>query len=320
MSDIIKQIDNIELELEDNTILSNLFGINDSNLQIIEKINNVKINYRGNKIKISGNKKSIIETRKTILNLFSEAKKGAEIDEDKIRDSKSLITMNIKEEKQMDLFIQTKKRKIIPRTKNQNSYFKLLNSKNITFAIGPAGTGKTYIAVAKGVSALQEGKVNKIILSRPAVEAGEKLGFLPGDLKEKVDPFLRPIYDALYSMLPFEQVEKKITNNVIEIAPIAFMRGRTLEDSFIILDEAQNTTRTQMKMFLTRLGKNSQMVVVGDVTQIDLVSEKESGLRDALKKLKKINDIGFVELSEIDVVRHDIVKKIINAYEKEYKS
>ncbi len=319
MSDIIKQIDNIELELEDNTILSNLFGINDSNLQIIEKINDVKINYRGNKIKISGNKKSIIETRKTILSLFSEAKKGAEIDEDKIRDSKSLITMNIKEEKQMDLFIQTKKRKIIPRTKNQNSYFKLLNSKNITFAIGPAGTGKTYIAVAKAVSALQEGKVNKIILSRPAVEAGEKLGFLPGDLKEKVDPFLRPIYDALYSMLPFEQVEKKIINNVIEIAPIAFMRGRTLEDSFIILDEAQNTTRTQMKMFLTRLGKNSQMVVVGDITQIDLVSEKESGLKDALKKLKKINDIGFIELSEIDVVRHDIVKKIINAYEKENK-
>ena len=320
MSDIIKQMDNIELELEDNTILSNLFGVNDSNLQIIEKINDVKINYRGNKIKISGNKKSIIETKNTILSLFLEAKKGEEIDEDKIRDSKSLITMNIKEEKQMDLFIQTKKRKIIPRTKNQNTYFKLLNSKNITFAIGPAGTGKTYVAVAKAVSALKEGKVNKIILSRPAVEAGEKLGFLPGDLKEKVDPFLRPIYDALYSMLPFEQVEKKINNNVIEIAPIAFMRGRTLEDSFIILDEAQNTTKTQMKMFLTRLGKNSQMVVVGDITQIDLISEKESGLTDALKKLKKINDIGFIELNETDVVRHDIVKKIINAYEKENKS
>ena len=320
MSDIIKQMDNIELELEDNTILSNLFGVNDSNLQIIEKINDVKINYRGNKIKISGNKKSIIETRNTILSLFLEAKKGEEIDEDKIRDNKSLISMNIKEEKQVDLFIQTKKRKIIPRTKNQNTYFKLLNSKNITFAIGPAGTGKTYVAVAKAVSALQEGKVNKIILSRPAVEAGEKLGFLPGDLKEKVDPFLRPIYDALYSMLPFEQVEKKINNNVIEIAPIAFMRGRTLEDSFIILDEAQNTTKTQMKMFLTRLGKNSQMVVVGDITQIDLISEKESGLTDALKKLKKINDIGFIELNETDVVRHDIVKKIINAYEKENKS
>ena len=320
MSDLINKVDNLEIELDDNTILSNLFGVNDSNLQIIEKINDVSIQYRGNKIKISGNKKSIFETKKTILDLFKEAKKGAEIDEDKIRDSTSLITMNIKEEKQMDLFIQTKKRKIVPRTENQNIYFKLLNSKNIVFAVGPAGTGKTYIAVAKAVSALQEGRVNKIILSRPAVEAGEKLGFLPGDLKEKVDPFLRPIYDALYSMLPFEQVEKKILNNTIEIAPIAFMRGRTLEDCFIILDEAQNTTRTQMKMFLTRLGKNSQMVVVGDVTQIDLVSEKESGLMDALKKLKKINDIGFIELVEKDVVRHDLVKKIINAYEKDSKS
>ncbi len=320
MSDLINKVDNLEIELDDNTILSNLFGVNDSNLQIIEKINDVSIQYRGNKIKISGNKKSIFETKKTILDLFKEAKKGAEIDEDKIRDSTSLITMNFKEEKQMDLFIQTKKRKIVPRTENQNIYFKLLNSKNIVFAVGPAGTGKTYIAVAKAVSALQEGRVNKIILSRPAVEAGEKLGFLPGDLKEKVDPFLRPIYDALYSMLPFEQVEKKILNNTIEIAPIAFMRGRTLEDCFIILDEAQNTTRTQMKMFLTRLGKNSQMVVVGDVTQIDLVSEKESGLMDALKKLKKINDIGFIELVEKDVVRHDLVKKIINAYDKDSKS
>tara|TARA_B100001057_G_scaffold497225_1_gene600785 strand:+ start:72 stop:1025 length:954 start_codon:yes stop_codon:yes gene_type:complete len=315
MSSIAKT-DNIELELDDNSILSNLFGINDSNLSIIEKINGVKIQYRGNKIKIIGNTKSIFETKKTILDLFQEAKNGAEIDEDKIKDTKSIVSMNIKEDKQLDLFIQTKKRKIVPRTPNQNKYFKLLNSKNIVFAIGPAGTGKTYVAVAKALSSLQEGKVNKIILSRPAVEAGEKLGFLPGDLKEKVDPFLRPIYDALYSMLPFEQVEKKITNNIIEIAPIAFMRGRTLEDCFIILDEAQNTTRTQMKMFLTRLGKNSQMVVVGDITQIDLVSERDSGLKDAVKKLKNINDIGFIELYENDVVRHDLVKKIINAYEK----
>ncbi len=317
MSDLINKVHNLELELDDNTILSNLFGINDSNLQIIEKINDVKIHYRGNKIKISGNKKSIFETKETIINLFKEAKKGAEIDEDKIRDSKSLMMMNIKEEDQLDLFIQTKKKKIVPRTKNQNTYFKLLNSKNIVFAFGPAGTGKTYIAVAKALSALQEGKVNKIILSRPAVEAGEKLGFLPGDLKEKVDPFLRPIYDALYSMLPFEQVEKKILNNVIEIAPIAFMRGRTLEDCFIILDEAQNTTKTQIKMFLTRLGKNSQMVIVGDITQIDLVSEKDSGLKDSLKKLKKINEIGFIELDEQDVVRHELVRKIIQAYEKD---
>ena len=319
MSSLIKT-DNIELELDDNTILSNLFGINDSNLSIIEKINNVEIQYRGNKIKIFGSRKSIFETKKTILDLYHEAKNGAEIDEDKIKDTKSIVSMSIKEDKQMDLFIQTKKRKIVPRTPNQTVYFKLLNTKNIVIAVGPAGTGKTYVAVAKALSCLQEGKVNKIILSRPAVEAGEKLGFLPGDLKEKVDPFLRPIYDALYSMLPFEQVEKKILNNVIEIAPIAFMRGRTLEDCFIILDEAQNTTRTQMKMFLTRLGKNSKMVVVGDVTQIDLVSERDSGLKDAVKKLKKIDDIGFIELYEKDVVRHDLVKKIINAYEKNNNS
>ena len=319
MSSIVNKISNLEIELDDNTILSNLFGINDSNLSIIEKINNVKIQYRGNRIKISGNKKSVFETKDTILDLFQEAKNGVNIDEDKIRDTKSLSKINMSEEKKMDLYIQTKKRKIIPRTNNQKNYFNLLEKKNIVFAIGPAGTGKTYIAVAKAVSALLDGKVNKIILSRPAVEAGEKLGFLPGDLKEKVDPFLRPIYDALYSMLPFEQVEKKILNNIIEIAPIAFMRGRTLEDCFIILDEAQNTTQTQMKMFLTRLGKNSQMVVVGDITQIDLVSERESGLKHALKKLKKINDIGFIELNEKDVVRHDLVKKIINAYEKENK-
>ncbi len=316
MPSLAKNMDNLELELDDNTILSNLFGVNDSNLSIIEKMNDVKILYRGNKIKISGNKKSIMQTKETILNLFEQAKKGAEIDEDKIRDSKSIIVLNEPKKSEPDLFIQTKKRKIIPRTINQQIYFDLLINKNITFAIGPAGTGKTYIAVAKAVSQLLEGKVKKIVLSRPAVEAGEKLGFLPGDLKEKVDPFLRPIYDALYSMLPAEQVEKKILNNIIEIAPIAFMRGRTLEDCFIILDEAQNTTKTQMKMFLTRLGKNSQMIIVGDVTQIDLVSERDSGLRDALKKLKNINDIGFIELGEQDVVRHDLVKKIINAYEK----
>ena len=318
MSDLNKKIENIELELDDNNILSSLFGINDNNLQIIEKINGVKIQYRGNKIKISGRKKSIFETKETILDLFNKAKNGDEIDEDRIRDSKSSINLNINQGKKIDLYIQTKKRKIIPRTRNQENYFKLLNSKNIVFAIGPAGTGKTYVAVAKAVSALLDGKVNKIILSRPAVEAGEKLGFLPGDLKDKVDPFLRPIYDALYSLLPYEEVERKILSNTIEIAPIAFMRGRTLEDCFIILDEAQNTTKTQMKMFLTRLGKNSQMVIVGDITQIDLISERDSGLRDAQKKLKKINDIGFIELQEKDVVRHDLVKKIINAYEKDY--
>ncbi len=310
----------LNIEFNDNNILSSLFGVNDINIQTLEKINNVRIQYRGNKVKIVGSKKSVINTKKELINLFEDAKKGIEIDEDKIKDTKSFLSMEINPVIQMDLFIQTKKRKIIPRSNNQKIYFELLKNKDIVFAVGPAGTGKTFIAVAKAVSLLQEGKVNKIILSRPAVEAGEKLGFLPGDLKDKVDPFLKPIYDALYNMMPYDQVEKKISNNIIEIAPIAFMRGRTLEDCFIILDEAQNTTKTQMKMFLTRLGKNSQMVVVGDITQIDLVSKAESGLIDASKKLIDIEDIGFVNLKEKDVVRNDVVRKIINAYEKNDKT
>ena len=308
-------IHSLDIEFSDNNILSSLFGANDINIQTLEKINNVKIQYRGNKVKILGSKKSVKDTKNELINLFEEAKKGVEIDEDKIKETKSLLSLEINTELQMNLFFQTKKRKIIPRSENQKKYFELLNHKDIVFTDGPAGTGKTFIAVAKAVSSLQEGKIKKIILSRPAVEAGEKLGFLPGDLKEKVDPFLRPIYDALYEMLPYDQVEKKISNTVIEIAPIAFMRGRTLEDCFIILDEAQNTTRTQMKMFLTRLGRNSQMVIVGDSTQIDLVSKDDSGFIDASEKLTKINDIGFITLQEKDVVRHDVVRKIINAYE-----
>ena len=306
----------LDFELSENDYIPNLFGVNDTNIQIIEKIHNVKIKYRGNKIKIIGAKKSIKETRDEILLLFEEAKKGVDIDEDKIRETRSMKILEINPIEQMNLFFQTKKRKILPRSKNQKKYFELLNSKDIVFANGPAGTGKTFLAVAKAVASLQQGFVKKIILSRPAVEAGEKLGFLPGDLKEKVDPFLRPIYDALYDMIPYDQVEKKIVNNIIEIAPIAFMRGRTLEDCFIILDEAQNTTKIQMKMFLTRLGKNSKMVVVGDTTQIDLVSKADSGLIDASKKLDNIEDIGFIQLDQKDVVRHEVVRKIINAYEQ----
>jgi len=307
--------ESISLELDDNSILSNLFGVNDNNIKFLEKINKVKIEYRGNKVKIIGNKTLIKETKRELESLFEEAKKGAEIDEEKIKDIKSLLSLENNNHLQLDLFIQTKKKRIIPRSNNQKNYFNLLNEKNIVFAIGPAGTGKTFLAVAKAVSSLQKGHVNKIILSRPAVEAGEKLGFLPGDLKEKIDPFLRPIYDALYDMMPMDQVEKKLNNGIIEIAPIAFMRGRTLEDCFIILDEAQNTTKIQMKMFLTRLGKNSQMVVVGDNTQIDLVTRHDSGLVDAEKKLSKIDDIGFIYLNDKDVVRHDLVRKIINAYD-----
>ena len=306
----------LDFELSDNNFIPNLFGVDDKNIHIIEKVNNVQIKYRGNKIKIIGAKSSIKNTKEEILLLFEEAKKGIDIDEDKIMESRSMKILEINPQNQMDLFFQTKKRKISPRTQNQKDYFKLLNSKDIVFAYGPAGTGKTFLAVAKAVASLQQGLVKKIVLSRPAVEAGEKLGFLPGDLKEKVDPFLRPIYDALYEMMPYDQVEKKLANNIIEIAPIAFMRGRTLEDCFIILDEAQNTTKIQMKMFLTRLGKNSKMVVVGDNTQIDLISKNDSGLIDASKKLKNIQDIGFIELDQRDVIRHTVVRKIINAYEQ----
>ena len=311
----IRSTESIHIEFDDNSILSSLFGVNDANIRTLEKINEVKIEYRGNKVKIVGHKFSIEETRRELENLFEEAKKGIEIDEEKIKDTKSLLSLDSNSNSQLDLLIQTKKKKIIPRSNNQKKYFQLLNEKNIVFAVGPAGTGKTFLAVAKAVAALQKGLVNKIILSRPAVAAGEKLGFLPGDLKDKVDPFLRPIYDALYDMMPFDQVEKKINNGIIEIAPIAFMRGRTLENCFVILDEAQNTSKIQMKMFLTRLGKNSQMVVVGDITQIDLVSKNDSGLLDAKVKLSHIKDIGFVFLNDKDVVRHDLVKKIINAYD-----
>ena len=306
----------LDFELSDNNFIPNLFGVDDKNIHILEKVNNVQIKYRGNKIKIIGTKSSIKNTKEEILLLFKEAKKGIDIDEDKIMETRSMKTLEINPQDQAGLFFQTKKRKISPRTQNQKDYFQLLNSKDIVFAYGPAGTGKTFLAVAKAVASLQQGLVKKIILSRPAVEAGEKLGFLPGDLKEKVDPFLRPIYDALYDMMPYDQVEKKLANNIIEIAPIAFMRGRTLEDCFIILDEAQNTTKIQMKMFLTRLGKNSKMVVVGDNTQIDLISKNDSGLIDASKKLKNIKDIGFIELDQRDVIRHEVVRKIINAYEQ----
>ncbi len=307
--------ESLKIEFDDNNLLISLFGLEDTNIHLLERLNNVKINYRGNVVKIDGNKKAIEETKLTLEKLFNEAKKGVEIDEEKIKDTRSLISLEIKESSQLDFFIQTKKRKIVARSKNQQIYFEMLNNKNIVFAIGPAGTGKTFLAVAKAASYLQQGKVKKIILSRPAVEAGEKLGFLPGDLKEKVDPFLRPIYDALYEMMPYDQVEKKISNGVIEIAPIAFMRGRTLEDCYIILDEAQNTTKIQMKMFLTRLGKNSKMVIAGDKTQIDLVAKNESGLIDAEKKLKNIEDVGMIYFKQEDVVRHDLVRKIIKAYE-----
>ena len=305
----------IIFEFDNNLALINLFGQYDENLLFIEKMNDVLINRIGNKVNIKGDKKSISDTQLILANLYDKIKKGEEIDQEKIKDARSIITLNDKnEENHEDLFIETRKKKIYPRTQNQKNYFQALDKKDIVFAVGPAGTGKTYIAVAKAISYLQKGIVNKIILSRPAVEAGERLGFLPGDMREKVDPYLRPIYDALYEMMPHNMVDKKIISGEIEIAPIAFMRGRTLNDAFIILDEAQNTSIVQMKMFLTRLGRNSKMVVAGDITQIDLGQNEKSGLISAKKRLDQINDIKFVELTSKDVVRHKLVQRIIEAY------
>ncbi len=214
-----------------------------------------------------------------------------------------------------DLSLHTRKRNVVPRTKGQAEYIAAMDKFEMVFGLGPAGTGKTYLAVAKAVVMMTEGKVDRIILTRPAVEAGENLGFLPGDLKEKIDPYLRPLYDALYEMLPAETVDKKIEMGEIEIAPLAFMRGRTLNNAFVILDEAQNTTPMQMKMFLTRLGENSRMVINGDLTQTDLPRGVQSGLFDALEVVAKIDNIGIVKFSEKDVVRHGLVSKIVKAYD-----
>ena len=315
MSDIVNKNENLELELEDNTILSNLFGINDRNLSLIEQINQVKIQYRGNKIKISGNKKSIFETKKTILNLFKEAQNGAEIDEDRIRDNKSLISMNIKTDKQMDLFIQTKKRKIIPRTEIQNQYLQLLNTKNITFAIGPAGTGKTIIAVLTAVKLFKEGTVDKIIVTRPAVSVDEDLGFLPGTLEQKMAPWTRPVFDVLREYFNAREIEGMINEGVIEISPLAYMRGRTFKNAYIIADEMQNSTVSQMKMLLTRLGEGSKMAVTGDLNQADRMTD--NGLLDFIKNLQKhpsASRLASVTFSHKDIERHEAVKEVLEVY------
>ena len=305
-----------KLEFEDNNILRSMLGILHSNLEIIEKKLNVVLSPRGNIISINGSSKNILITKNTLLQLYERAKISEIIEK---RDVVSIIE-SMKENKKTDgslkLFVKTPKKEIWPRSIGQSNLLKEIFNKDIVFAIGPAGTGKTFLSVSHAVSMLVSGSIDKIIISRPAVEAGEKLGFLPGDLKEKIDPYLRPIYDALDENLTKDKVSKLIDSQKIEIAPIAYLRGRTLNNSYIILDEAQNTSPIQMKMFLTRLGENSKMVINGDITQIDLPSKDKSGLNDVINTLKKINDISFIYLSEKDVVRHPLVKKIIKAYDK----
>ena len=304
------------IEFEDNNILRIMLGVFHKNLEIIEKKLNVTLSPRGNIISINGNVKNILITKNTLNKLYERAKVSEIIEKS---DVESIIQNMLENKKKNSLFnnsIKTPKKEIWARTKGQAKLFKEILKKEILFVIGPAGTGKTFIAVSHAVSLLSSGLVDKIIISRPAVEAGENLGFLPGDLKEKIDPYLRPIYDCLDENLSKEKVIKLIDSQKIEIAPIAYLRGRTLNNSYIILDEAQNTSPIQMKMFLTRLGENSKMVITGDVTQIDLPLNNKSGLVDAVNNLKKVKDISFVNLTDKDVVRHPLVQKIIKAYEK----
>ncbi len=297
-----------------------VFGSFDENIRHIEDALGVTIVNRGTELKISGDVESVDKAERTIHGLLQLASKGETIDEQRVR---YLITLvqegNDKLVSRMAedvVCITAKGKPIKAKTVGQQTYMKAIQKNTITIGVGPAGTGKTYLAVAAAVAAFRERTVNRIILTRPAVEAGERLGFLPGDLQNKVDPYLRPLYDALYEMLGAETFQKYQERGSIEVAPLAYMRGRTLDDSFIILDEAQNTTREQMKMFLTRLGFGSKIVITGDITQIDLPEDKVSGLKDAVRVLEGVKDIAICNLSSADVVRHALVQRIISAYEK----
>ena len=277
----------------------------------MEKSLNLKINARGNILCIIG--KNASKAKNVIESLIDTVKDKRIIDNEEV-EAAIRLSENTKEIRKRDLYIKTPKKKILPRTLKQESYIDTLKHNILTFGIGPAGTGKTYIAVADAVEKIVSGLVDKIILSRPAVEAGEQLGFLPGDLKEKIDPYLRPLYDALEDCMYTDKISKLIDRGKIEIAPLAFMRGRTLAHSYIILDEAQNTSPMQMKMFLTRLGKDSQMVITGDLSQIDLPNPKKSGLLEAINVTKSLKEIAHIKFSEKDVVRHPLVTKIVKSY------
>jgi len=313
---LIKNLEKNIIEFEDNSILRIMLGVFHKNLEIIEKELRVSLYTRGNIISINGDIKNILITKNTLSELYERAKVSEIIEKKDIESIIKNMKKNKKNNHSSEISIKTPKKKIWSRTNGQTKLIKEILNKKILFVIGPAGTGKTFIAVSHAVSMLTSGLVDKIVISRPAVEAGEKLGFLPGDLKEKIDPYLRPIYDSLDENLPKDKVMTLIENQKIEIAPIAYLRGRTLNNSYIILDEAQNTSPIQMKMFLTRLGENSKMVITGDITQIDLPSKNKSGLIDAIDNLKKIKDISFVYLTEKDVVRHPLVQKIVKAYDK----
>ncbi|KHA59992.1 nucleoside triphosphate hydrolase [Vibrio variabilis] len=315
----------INLEPSDNRRLASLCGPFDDNIKHLERRLGVEISYRGNFFTIVGKphtSAAALEIIKTLyVNTAPVRGNIPDVEPDEIHlaiKETGVLEQNTESEFEhgKEVFIKTKKGVIKPRTPNQGQYLMNMVTHDISFGIGPAGTGKTYLAVAAAVDALERQEIRRILLTRPAVEAGEKLGFLPGDLSQKVDPYLRPLYDALFEMLGFEKVEKLIERNVIEVAPLAYMRGRTLNDAFIILDESQNTTVEQMKMFLTRIGFNSRAVITGDITQIDLPRGAKSGLRHAIEVLSEVDDISFNFFQADDVVRHPVVARIVNAYEK----
>ena len=312
----------LELVFDKPQLLGRLFGEYDQNLVAIENRLGVYIAARGNKVQIEGEASAAARAREVLTGLYNRLVKGQELDTGAVE---AVIAMSAEPtlegiirhdaSQPPSVMIRTRKKTIVPRSATQIAYMEALSRSDIIFALGPAGTGKTYLAVAQAVQQLITGSVDRLILSRPAVEAGERLGFLPGDMKEKVDPYLRPLYDALYDMLPNEQVERRIASGEIEIAPIAFMRGRTLSDAFVILDEAQNTTPMQMKMFLTRFGQNSRMVVCGDPRQVDLPDIGKSGLADAVGRLEGTEGIATIRFNSGEGVRHPIVGRIVEAYE-----
>lgn len=315
-------LDSVSFELSpmDNERLANLCGHLDEHLRMMERGFGVEVNNRGGKFQIIGKAEILAGVQEVVHELYAETSQNVITPEQvhlAIRQTGGEET--IVEEPEKEVVIKTKRGLVKARGQNQQDYLKRVMTHDINFGIGPAGTGKTYLAVACAVEALERDFARRIVLVRPAVEAGEKLGFLPGDLTQKVDPYLRPLYDALYEMLGFERVAKLIERNVIEVAPLAYMRGRTLNESFIILDEAQNTTTEQMKMFLTRLGYNSTAVITGDITQIDLPGTQRSGLRHAIEVLRDVEGIGFTFFQAKDVVRHSLVQKVILAYEKAEK-
>jgi phosphate starvation-inducible protein PhoH and related proteins len=312
----------LHLQFDDNRLLPLLFGQHDQNLARIEQELGVSLVSRGNQVAISGPQAAVQTARQVLTGLYQRLKRGLTVDRGEIDAAMRLARQD--DGPEPNLFggdakdgtaIRTQRRHITPRSAMQASYMRMLHERELVFGLGPAGTGKTYLAVAVAVAMLTRGSVDRIVLSRPAVEAGERLGFLPGDLREKVDPYLRPLYDALHDMMPAEQVVKRMSSGDIEIAPLAFMRGRTLAHSFVILDEAQNTTPMQMKMFLTRLGDSSRMAVTGDLTQVDLPTGQKSGLRDALEAVEEVPGVGVTRFTEVDVVRHHLVAKIVAAYD-----